>query len=291
MRCPSLGMLSSFRCYDSPPARNNDDHWTNVDRVYRTATACLTVLRAQSQTSDRRLARSATDGERRLALVVGNNAYPSAPLRNAVSDATAVSAALRDVGFDVTTIINADQPTFERAVDAFASRLQRTDIALFFYSGHGMQVDGDNYLVPVDFKGVDEADAKARSYSATRLQEKLEARARIRVMILDACRDNPYKTSRSSQGGLSAMQGQGSLIAFATAAGRTASDNPSGRNGLFTEQLLEVLRQPGLSSRDVFFKVRERVNDISGGKQFPWVCMANSKMLRKLAIRHAHVAS
>lgn len=209
--------------------------------------------------------------ERRFALVVGNNAYPKAPLGNAVSDATAVSAALREVGFDVTTLTNADLPTFERAVDAFAQRLRPTDIAVFFFAGHGVQVDGDNYLVPIDFNGVDEADAKAKSYSATRLQEKLEAAARIRVIILDACRNNPFKASRSGAGGLSAMQGRGSLIAFATAAGSTANDNPRGKNGLFTEHFLEVLRQPGLSSREVFFKVRERVNEASAGKQFPWV--------------------
>jgi hypothetical protein len=238
--------------------------------------ACLVLLLVGSRSVGNAQNSSQRDlvlagGERRLALVVGNNAYPKAPLGNAVFDATSVSAALREVGFDVTTVTDADLPTFERVVDAFALRLQRTDIAVFFFAGHGVQVDGDNYLVPIDFNGVDEADAKARTYSATRLQEKIEARARIRVMILDACRNNPFKSSRSGQGGLSAMQGRGSLIAFATAAGSTANDNPRGKNGLFTEHLLEVLRQPGLSSREVFFKVRARVNAASAGKQFPWV--------------------
>jgi len=232
--------------------------------------AWVLAMSASAQVPDRGLMR--TDApERRVALVVGNNAYLKAPLRNAVSDANAVSAALREVGFEVTTVTNADLAGFERAIDAFVQKLQPTDIALFFYSGHGMQVGGDNYLIPVDFAGVDEADAKARSYSATRLQEKLEARSRIRLMILDACRDNPFKSSRSGQGGLSEMRGRGSLIAFATSAGSTASDNPKGKNGLFTEQLLEVLRQPGLSSREVFYKVRERVDSASAGKQFPWV--------------------
>lgn len=241
-------------------------------RTGSTAAAWFMLLAsiAASPVQDRTLVRPDA-AERRLALVIGNNNYAKAPLRNAVPDATDVSSALREVGFDVTTALDTTLADFERVVETFVSRLQRGDIALFFYSGHGIQINGDNYLIPVDFNGVDEADAKAKSYSATRLQEKLEARSRIRLMILDACRDNPFKTSRSGAGGLAGMQGQGSLIAFATAAGSTASDNPRGKNGLFTEHLLDVLRQPGLSSRDVFFRVRERVHDASGGRQFPWV--------------------
>jgi hypothetical protein len=233
--------------------------------------ALLAAATIQASAQDRRLSPLPQPSERRLALVVGNNAYPSAPLRNAVADATAVSAALRGLQFDVTTVTDADLTTLERAVDAFVARLTPADVAMFYFSGHGVQIDGENYLMPVDFKGFDEIDVKHKAYSATRVHEKLEARARVRILVLDACRDNPFKSSRSAQGGLAEMTARGSLIAFATSPGSTASDNPRGRNGLFTEKLLEALSEPGLSASDLFRQVRKRVNDASDGRQFPWL--------------------
>jgi WD40 repeat protein len=203
--------------------------------------------------------------------VVGNNAYPSAPLRNAVADANEVSKALRDLQFDVTTLSDSNLVTLERAVEAFAARLQPSDVALFYFSGHGVQVDGENYLVPVDFKGIDEVDVKHLAYSASRVHDKLEAHARIRIIVLDACRDNPFRSTRSVQRGLATMTASGSLIAFATGPGSTASDNPRGKNGLFTEKLLEALKEPGLSTSELFRKVRLLVNNASGGRQTPWL--------------------
>jgi hypothetical protein len=171
----------------------------------------------------------------------------------------------------VTEAYDVGLPAFERAVDAFVQQLGPDDIALFYFSGHGMEIDGENFLIPVDFTGVDEVDVKHKSYSATRIHEKLEARSRIRLVVLDACRDNPYKTTRSGRGGLAEMSAQGSLIAYATGPGKTASDGPRRSNGLFTEKLLETLKQPGLSATDVFRQVRAKVSNETGGKQFPWL--------------------
>jgi hypothetical protein len=130
----------------------------------------------------------------------------------------------------------------------------------------------ENYLAPVDFDAKDEADAKYVSYSASRLQERIEgAGARLTILVLDACRNNPFRTSRSGAGGLSAMNaGKGTLIAFATSPGKTADDNPGGANGLFTMHLVKAMREPGLSLDQVFNRVRERVYTDSGQRQLPW---------------------
>jgi uncharacterized caspase-like protein len=219
---------------------------------------------------ERRLTLAGAAGERRLAYVVGNDAYAGAPLRNAVADARTMAATLREVGFEVLEATNVDLVALERGVDQFVARLQPGDVALFFYAGHGVQIEGENYLSPVDFRGGDEVDLKYRGYSATRVHEKL-AKARVRVIVLDACRDNPFRTTRSGRGGLAELSARGSLIAFATGPGSTASDNPNAANGLFTSRLAEALKEPGLTATEVFRRVRAEVNEASGGRQFPWV--------------------
>jgi formylglycine-generating enzyme required for sulfatase activity/uncharacterized caspase-like protein len=212
-------------------------------------------------------------GPRRLALVAGNAAYQSQPLRNPVHDAQSLRQALQDGGFEVTTALNADLRSLDRAIAAFVSGIHPGDVALFFYSGHGVQVDGENYLVPVDFRAQQEADIPYQAYPASRVLDKIQAAgASLTILILDACRDNPFRaTTRSGTKGLAAMTtGKGSFIAFATAPGATASDNPTEANGLFTRHLLDVLTEPGLKLGDIFDRVRERVYTASAGKQLPW---------------------
>jgi hypothetical protein len=208
--------------------------------------------------------------ERRVALVVGNDAYATGALRNAVADAKAIATALTEVGFAVTQLSDVTLPRFERAVADFSSQLQPGDVALFYYSGHGVQVEGENYLIPVDYAGTDEVDVKHKAYSASRVHEKLAA-ARVRLLILDACRDNPYRSTRAIRRGLSEMSATGSVIAFATGPGTTASDNPREKNGLFTKHLLAALAEPGVPASELFRRVRARVNDASSGKQVPWL--------------------
>jgi uncharacterized caspase-like protein len=196
----------------------------------------------------------------KLALIVGNEAYPKWPLRNPANDARAMDQALKATGFTTEVVLNANLPNMERAIDRFIGRIRNGDVVLFFYAGHGIQVNNENYLVPVDFDAKDEADAKYVSYSASRLQDRIDAAgARLTMIILDACRNNPFRATRAAGGGLATMpSGKGTLIALATSPGKTADDNPNGTNGLFTSHLVKALGEPGLSLDQVFNRVRER---------------------------------
>jgi uncharacterized caspase-like protein len=145
-------------------------------------------------------------------------------------------------------------------------------VGLFLYSGHGMQIDQENYLVPVDFELKDEASVRYDAYPASKIHDRVaRAGVRLNIVILDACRNNGFTTSRSGSAGLAAMNAaRGSFIAFSTAPGSTASDNPRGRNGLFTSYLLETIRKPGLKLDDVFNQVRQSVYQASENKQLAW---------------------
>lgn len=212
------------------------------------------------------------ESNQKLALIVGNAAYPKSPLRNPVNDARAVAGVLSELGFQTETAFDVPLRSLDAAVNRFIGRVRSGDTVVFYYAGHGIQLEGENYLVPTDFDARDEADAKYVSYSASRLQERIEkAGARVIVVILDACRNNPFQATRSAGGGLAAMgSGKGTFIAFATGPGKTADDNPRGANGLFTTHLISTLREPGLSLDQVFSRVREKVYRESDGRQVPW---------------------
>jgi uncharacterized caspase-like protein len=212
------------------------------------------------------------ESNQRLALVVGNSQYQQSPLRNPINDARAVNASLIDLGFQTEAALDVNLRGLEAAVNRLVSRVRPGDIVVFYYAGHGIQIEGENYLVPVDFNARDEADAKYASYAASRVQERIEkAGARVVILILDACRNNPFQSTRSMGSGLAAMgSGKGTLIAFATAPGKTADDNPRGDNGLFTTHLIQSIKEPGLSLDQIFTRVRERVYNASGGRQVPW---------------------
>lgn len=205
---------------------------------------------------------------RRLALVVGNDTYPATPLKNARNDARAMAQALTDLGFRVTTLEDVTRARFVSGLAAFAGNLQTSDLALFFYAGHGKAVDNENFLLPTDVSGGSPEEVRLGGVAASEVERTLRA-ARVRVLVLDACRDNAFGGTRAVGGGLSPMQARGSLVAFATRANETASDNVSGANGLFTAELVRVLREPGLTLREIFYRVRERVDVASAGRQFP----------------------
>ena len=232
--------------------------------------ACL-ALSAPVSAQPRRL--EPITVSRKVALVVGNQAYQRNPLANPGRDAAAMGRVLSEMGFDVTVQQDLSLRGMTDAISAFTARLHSGDLALFFYSGHGMQIDGDNYLNPVDLKAQDEADAKYGSYSVNLLREKLErSGARLRIVVLDACRDNPFRTTRGGRVGLAAMEGtaEGTLIAYATGDNNVADDNARGGNGLFTSYLIEALRAPGLGLEQVFKRVKESVYGASQGKQNPF---------------------
>lgn len=229
-------------------------------------------LGAQQPRPPEREIRVARQGHKR-ALVIGNAAYPKWPLRNPANDAADMGVALRELGFEAEVLTNVGLKALEQAVDRFVAKLGPSDTALFFYAGHGVQLGGENYLIPVDFDAKDEADAKYVAYSASRIHDRMDASgASLNILVLDACRNNPFGSGRSmGGGGLAAMNtGRGSFIAFATAPGKTASDNPSGRNGLFTASLLTTIRQDGLSLDQVFNRVRQQVYQNSSQQQLPW---------------------
>ncbi len=210
--------------------------------------------------------------EPRHALVIGNANYASAPLLNSVNDATAVAKVLEKAGFTVDLKLNANQKQLQDAVSAFGDQLRTGGAGLFYFAGHGVQIKGRNFLMPVgaDIKREDEVPYKA--VDVQQVLDKMEtAKNRINVVILDACRDNPFaRSSRSGSGGLGQLDAPiGSLVAFATAPGSVASDG-RGANGLYTQHLLANLERPGVPIEEVFKRVRLGVRLDSNGGQVPW---------------------
>jgi hypothetical protein len=209
---------------------------------------------------------------RRVALVIGNGAYPTAALKNPVNDARDMAAALRSLGFEVILRENASLAQMERAVDEFWGQLKRGGAGLFYFAGHGLQVNGKNYLVPVDAKLSAEQDAKYRCMDAGLVLGRMEdAGNDLNLVILDACRNNPFARSwRSAAEGLAKMDApRGSIIAYATAPDSVAADG-QGRNGVYTEKLLKAIRAPGQPVELVFKRVRDEVMRATGDKQVPW---------------------
>jgi len=236
------------------------------------ATLLTTIV---SNAQSRRLVPLGTRGKR-LALVIGNDAYKTLPaLFNAARDARDVSSALTAVGFRVMVLTNANREVLDEGVDKFIATIEPGDVALFFYSGHAVQIGADNYLSPIDLYATNSIQARDRSLKASEVLEEMEARgADLQIMILDACRDNPFVRERSigAERGLAVMSaGRGTFLAYATAPGQTADDNALGSNGLYTTYLIQALKQPGLSLEGVFKEVNGLVRRASGGKQVPWV--------------------
>ena len=210
--------------------------------------------------------------ERRIALVIGNGTYKSSPLRNPLNDANDMAVVLKKLGFNVTLKTNADQRTMEGSIRTFGKELRSGGIGLFYYAGHGLQVDGRNYLIPIGADLESEADVKYESVDAGRVLAQMEnAENSLNIIILDACRDNPFTRSfRSGQKGLAKMDAPaGSILAYSTAPGSIAADGV-GRNGLYTSYLLMNMMTPGLKLEDMFKIVRRGVSKESGKKQIPW---------------------
>src|SRR5258708_9570076 len=207
-----------------------------------------------------------------VAWVIGNGSRRQADLTSAGKDGRAVRDALVERGFTVELKIDADGRQLGTSIEHFKTRLRRGDLAVFYYAGHGFQIDGENYLVPTDFDGHDEAAAKFDSYPIARLSEGMEkSGAALNIIILDACRNNPFRGARAMGGGLASMSAAaGTFVAFATSPGKTASDNSRGKNGLFTAYLLEALKESSLTLDDVFNRTREQVYNASKGTQIPW---------------------
>lgn len=210
--------------------------------------------------------------EKRTALVIGNGTYEKGALRNPVNDSRAITQELRKVGFQVISIENADQARMMSAIDEFGRAIKQGGVAMFFYAGHGMQYSGENYLIPVksDLKSESELSFKAINlgYILTKLDE---AKPQVNIVVLDACRDNPFARSwRSAKSGLASIDApSGTVIAFATAPGKTAADG-SGSNGLFTSHFLKQLSVPDQKIEDILKNTRKAVAADSRNEQVPW---------------------
>lgn len=210
--------------------------------------------------------------EPRIALVIGNGAYREGPLRNPVNDGRAMAEALRSCGFQVDLVLDADRAGMSRAVREFGRKIANGGVGLFYFAGHGMAVRGSNYLIPVGADISAEHEVPVQALDVAFVLGWMEAaRNRMNILVLDACRNNPFaRTFRSSSRGLAQMDAPaGSFVAYATAPGSTANDGQGG-NGLYTQHLLEALREPGQTVEQVFKRVRVGVKRDSGDQQIPW---------------------
>jgi hypothetical protein len=208
----------------------------------------------------------------RIALIIGNANYESSPLKNPVNDANDMAFVLKQKGFAVTLLKDASQRQMEKAIKNFGVSLRNGGVGLFFYAGHGMQVNGINYLIPIGSNIELEEDIKYDSVNANRVLTLMEsADNEFNMVFLDACRNNPFSRSfRSGSRGLAQMDAPtGSLIAYATAPGSIAADG-NGRNGLFTGQLIKHMQVPDLELTKMMKEVRKQVLKESENKQTPW---------------------
>jgi len=218
--------------------------------------------------------------EKRYALVIGNAAYPKniGVLRNPVNDATDFAKELQASNFEVQLLTNATYGQMRAAMLKFKEKVDAGDrektVSLFYYAGHGVQRDEENYLVPVDAAIEYEDDIARYCFPVQRmvLANMERSNSRMNIVILDACRNNPFPAlnrSLDNQGLGEMKRARGSFIAYATAPGSVASDG-SGRNGLYTQELIKAVKKPGLTIEQVFKEVRRNVLKLSGEKQNTW---------------------
>lgn len=229
---------------------------------------------------------SALAQERRLALVIGNAAYRSGPLKNPVNDARDMAQALADLGFQVIRRENTNLAETIEAMREFSVRAPASDVRFLFYAGHGLQHAGKNYLVPIEAELHTEEDIPRKTASVTELLDRLAlVRHGINIIVLDACRDHPFMSGvivgpdgrrvvTRSLGRVTGLAGlnapSGTFVAFSTAPGSVARDIGGGRNSLYTKHLLAHVASPGMPIERVFKAVRLGVAQDTRNQQIPW---------------------
>lgn len=238
------------------------------------------------------LAATESLAQQRFAFVIGNGGYASVPrLPNALNDASATRTVLQEAGFDVVPATDANLSDLRRALDVFVDKVQRSgpgSTALVYYAGHAVQLDGTNYLLPVDIRPESSANIPNQSLSLSDILRRLDATSAVsKIVILDACRDNPFAARELSRGlalqlvdgatdgirseaGLARVDSKsGTFVAFATSPGASAADG-TGANSPFTTAFLKEVREPGLPVEQLFRRIRLSVHDATGGLQIPW---------------------
>lgn len=218
----------------------------------------------------------AQESGKRLALIFGNDAYAMSPLRNAVNDAHAMELALKSAGFTTFVHVNSTKAEMDAAIGEFVDKIGPDDTVLFFFAGHGVQIENENFMVPVDFAPV--STISAAKFACMRValifDELKRKRAKQNIVILDACRTNPVTSKYSLEAGLAEPQDppKETFIAFSTQVGKVANDNPNGRNSWFTEALADYISQPALTVDigELLVRVSKRVSDATEGRQVPY---------------------
>jgi hypothetical protein len=235
----------------------------------------LSLLSVSFANAERSFRIQEMQNEARVALVIGNGAYDGSKLnklKNPTNDSYDIKELLKKKGFEVIYVENATQEEMDRSVDTFLNKLKsKKAIGMFYYAGHGAEVKGENYLIPIGANIPDENSIKYRTLAVNRVVDGMkDAKNRLNIIILDACRNNPYKNTRGGNGGLAEISdADGIFIAYATDKGKTAEDG-RGRNGLFTTHLLKYMDMEGLTIEQMFKSVRKAVREESDGFQIPW---------------------
>lgn len=206
----------------------------------------------------------------RLALVIGNQNYTFTPLETPLSDAKEISSRLQSAGYKVTLLNDQKQNEMYDATDSFFLESANAKVVLVFYAGHAVQVNGRNFLIPVDMK-MNTPDMLSRMFDLRYLLNKLtESSAENKVVILDACRDNPFSKNPNASSGLSELIApSGTFVAFSTAPGSTAEDG-EGNNSPYTTALIDMVFRPGIKIEDAFKNVRKQVRAVTDNEQTPW---------------------
>lgn len=209
----------------------------------------------------------------KIALIIGNAAYPESQLANPVNDANAIGEKLKRLGFETILRTDATNKVMEEALADFASNLATRDVALFFFAGHGMQIDGRNYLTAINTNFDREIDAKYSSIPLDKVIETMEKGSnKTDIIILDACRTNPYERrwrGVDSRGLAPVYAPKGMIIGYATSPGQVAYDG-DGHNGAYTDALLRHVSTPDITIEDLFKRVRNTLSSSTRGRQISW---------------------
>lgn len=241
----------------------------------RRRSAALTAWLAVAAAASLFLSTNAS-AETRVALIIGNSDYQKLEMRlpNPAHDAAAMEKLLKRAQFDTILRLNAKRTDFYKALAEFSDKISRDPhaVGLFYYAGHAVQVDGANYLIPVDAEITVQADLEPSAFDAARvLKSMTSAQNEMNIVILDACRNNPLPKSRGMDRGLARMDApSGTFIAFAAAPGQTAQDGEAGANGVFTAEFMRAMAEPGLELGQLYKKVTTAVKIDTKGAQTPW---------------------
>lgn len=263
---------------NKPPVTNNNTTANNNKPTNNTKPSNNTTQQNNTIVTNNTAGLNTTNYKKKLALVIGNQSYQyTTPLRNPKNDARSMAQVLRDCGFEVIEIIDGNQVQVKNAIKEFGYKLQTYQVGLFYYSGHGIQINDQNYLVPIDANLRSKQDVIDDCPNVGWALKRMEdANTKLNIVILDACRNNPFQRGSfgddADDGGLAAITPpDNTVISFATDPGSVASDGIAGTNGLYTGSLVKYISAPNTQIENVFKLTGKEVKEKSGGKQKPWL--------------------